>query len=43
MNYSGAEANEFLQKELIPDLDELIKQAQGSNFKNLNDFFKQFE
>nr|WP_293301516.1 AHH domain-containing protein [Allomuricauda sp.] len=38
-NYDGKKAIDFLEKELIPELLDLIEQAKKSG-KNLNDYFK---
>ena len=38
-NFTPKQANEFLQKTLIPQLDQLINAAKSSD-KNLNNFFK---
>lgn len=37
--FTPEQANSFIQKELIPDLDQLIDAAKASP-KNLNDFFR---
>ncbi|WP_185156247.1 fibronectin type III domain-containing protein [Fulvivirga kasyanovii] len=38
--YSFSEANEFVQKQLIPELKNEIFKAKNSIHKNLNDYFK---
>lgn len=39
-NFDSSRAKDFLEKNLIPKLDELIELAKNSNL-NLNEYFKQ--